>query len=174
MEDGRLNRDGTNQNKVSLILEDGTRYPLKGTLQFRDVSVDSTTGSVILRVVFPNPKHILLPGMFVRAEVQEGVNKQAILIPQQAVSRDPKGNPIALIVDAEGKVQQRMLTLDRAIGDKWIVSAGLTPGERVVVEGLQKVRPGLAVKVVPFNENKTGHVPAATESQPQKRTDGGR
>ena len=100
LEDGRIKQDGTNQNKVSLILEDGTRYPLKGTLQFRDVSVDSTTGSVILRVVFPNPKDILLPGMFVRAEVEEGVNKQAILIPQQAVSRDPKGNPVALIVDA--------------------------------------------------------------------------
>ena len=100
LEDGRIKQDGTNRNQVSLILEDGTRYPLKGSLQFRDVSVDSTTGSVILRVVFPNPKHILLPGMFVRAEVEEGVNRQAILIPQQAVSRDPKGNPVALIVDA--------------------------------------------------------------------------
>jgi len=174
LEEGHLKHDVRNQNKVKLILEDGTKYPLEGTLQFRDVSVDPTTGSVILRVIFPNPKGVLLPGMFVRAIVKEGVNKQALLIPQQAVSRDPKGNPVVLIVNAGGKVEQRMLTLDRAIGDKWIVSAGLTPGERVVVEGLQKVRPGLAVKVVPFNENKTGHVPAATESQPQKRTDGGR
>ena len=146
LEDGRLNHDGTNQNKVQLILEDGTRYPLEGTLQFRDVSVDPTTGSVILRVVFPNPKGLLLPGMFVRAVVKEGVNDQAILIPQQAVSRDPKGNPIALIVDAAGKVEQRMLTLDRAIGDQWLVSSGLAPGERVIVEGMQKVRPGAAVK----------------------------
>ena len=107
LEDGRLNHNGTNQNKVKLILEDGTPYPLEGTLQFRDVTVDPTTGSVILRVVFPNPKGVLLPGMFVRAVVKEGVNEQAILIPQQAVSRDPKGNPLALIVDAEGKVQQR-------------------------------------------------------------------
>ena len=150
LEDGRLNQDGTNQNKVSLILEDGTAYPLEGTLQFRDVTVDPTTGSVILRIVFPNPNGVLLPGMFVRAVVKEGVNEQAILIPQQAVSRDPKGNPIALIVDAEGKVQQRMLTLDRAIGDQWLVSSGLAPGDRVIVEGMQKVRPGAAVKEVPL------------------------
>lgn len=174
LETGRLKQDGANRNKVSLLLEDGTKYPLKGTLQFRDVSVDSTTGSVILRVVFPNPKQILLPGMFVRAEVEEGVNKQAIFIPQQAVSRDPKGNPVALIVNAEGKVAQRMLTLDRAIGDKWLVSAGLASGERVIVEGMQKTRPGAAVKVVPFNETQTGHGPAAgPDEQPKKRIDGG-
>ena len=174
LEDGRIKQDGTNQNKVSLILEDGTRYPLKGSLQFRDVSVDSTTGSVILRVVFPNPKHILLPGMFVRAEVEEGVNRQAILIPQQSVSRDPKGNPVALIVDPAGKVAQRMLTLDRAIGDKWLVSEGLTSGDRVIVEGMQKVRPGSAVKVVPFDEDKTGQGPAVgPEARPKKRTAGG-
>ncbi len=174
LEDGRIRQNGTNRNKVGLILEDGTRYPLKGSLQFRDVSVDSTTGSVILRVVFPNPKHILLPGMFVRAEVEEGVNRQAILIPQQAVSRNPKGDPVVLIVSAEGKVDQRMLTLDRAIGDKWLVTKGLTSGEQVIVEGMQKVRPGSAVKVVPFAENKTGHGPAVgSDPRPQKRTDGG-
>lgn len=173
VEDGRIEQDGTNWNKVTLILEDGTKYPLKGTLQFQDVSVDSTTGSVILRAVFPNPKYILLPGMFVRAEVEEGVNKQAILIPQQAVSRDLKGNAVALIVDAGSKVEHRMLTLDRVIGDKWLVSAGLTPGELVIAEGMQKVRPGADVIVVPFNENKTGHGPAAgPDAQPQKRTGG--
>lgn len=150
LEDGRLAPDGGNQNKVKLILEDGTAYPLEGTLQFRDVTVDPTTGSVILRTVFPNPQGTLLPGMFVRAVVKEGINKQTILIPQQAVSRDPKGNPVALIVDAEGKVGQRMLTLDRAIGDKWLVTSGLSPGDRVIVEGMQRVRPGASVKVVPF------------------------
>jgi membrane fusion protein (multidrug efflux system) len=150
MEDGRLKHDGTNQKKVQLILEDGTAYTSEGTLQFRDVTVDPTTGSVILRVVFPNPKGLLLPGMFVRAVVKEGVNEQAILIPQQAVSRDPKGNPLALIVDAEGKVQQRMLTLDRAIGDQWLVTSGLAPGDRVIAEGIQRVRPGASVKEVPF------------------------
>ena len=163
LEDGRIQQDGTNRNKVSLILEDGTRYPLKGTLQFRDVSVDSTTGSVVVRVDFPNPKHTLLPGMFVRAEVEEGVNKQAILIPQQAVSRDPKGNPVALIVDAGGKVEQRRLTLDRAIGDKWLVSSGLVSGERVIVEGVQKARPGSVVKVVLFDADlKQGAKPEST------------
>jgi membrane fusion protein (multidrug efflux system) len=148
---GRLNQNNGSQNRVNLVLEDGTTYPLEGTLQFRDITVDPTTGSVTLRVVFPNPEGVLLPGMFVRAMVKEGVNEQAILIPQQAVSRDPKGNPVALIVDGLGKVQQRMLTLDRAVGDKWLVTAGLQQGDRVVVEGLQKVRPGDPVKEVPFD-----------------------
>ncbi|RLC06328.1 MAG: efflux transporter periplasmic adaptor subunit, partial [Deltaproteobacteria bacterium] len=155
LKDGRLNHDGTNQKKVKLILEDGTVYPLEGVLQFRDVTVDPTTGSVTLRIIFPNPKSVLLPGMFVRTVIKEGVNRAAILIPQQAVSRDRKGNPTALIVNAEGKVSQRMLTLDRATGDKWLVSAGLVPGDRVIVEGMHRVRPGAAVKVVPFQGSET-------------------
>jgi membrane fusion protein, multidrug efflux system len=147
---GRLNQDGGNRNKVRLVLENGTVYPMEGALQFRDITVDQTTGSVILRAVFPNPEGVLLPGMFVRAVVEEGINERAILVPQQAVSRNPKGNPFALIVDAEGKAEQRVLTLDRAIGDKWLVSAGLAPGDRVIVEGTQRVRPGAPVKQVPF------------------------
>ena len=159
--DGRLTRDGNNQNAVQLLLEDGTKYPAEGTLQFRDVSVDPTTATVILRMVFPNPNGILLPGMFVRAAVKEGVNEQAMLIPQQAVMRDPKGNPMALIVNATGMVEPRMLTLDRAIGDQWLVTAGLTAGERVIVEGLQKARPGAAVKAVPFAAaNQPGKTPS--------------
>ncbi|HET6490097.1 MAG TPA: efflux RND transporter periplasmic adaptor subunit [Syntrophales bacterium] len=154
MASGTLKRDSANRAKVKLILEDGTPYPLEGTLQFQDVTVDPTTGSYILRIVFPNPKRILLPGMFARAVLEEGVNEKALLVPQQGVSRDPKGNPTSLIVDAEGKVQQRMLTLDRTIGDKWLVSAGLAPGDRVIVEGVQKVRPGSSVKAVPFSEAK--------------------
>jgi membrane fusion protein, multidrug efflux system len=150
LKEGRLNQNGADQKKVSLIMEDGTAYPLTGTLQFQDVTVDPTTGSVILRMIFPNPNNFLLPGMFVRAVVQEGINKQAILIPQQAVSRDPKGNPLTLIVDAESKVQLRMLTLDRAIGDQWLVSSGIAPGERVIIEGMQKVKPGIPVKAIPF------------------------
>jgi len=150
LEEGRLAQDETNGKNVRIILDDGTEYPIEGTLQFRDVTVDLTTGSVILRLVFPNPENFLLPGMFVRAVVEEGVNPQAILVPQEAVSRNPKGNPVALIVDAEDKVQKRMLTLDRAIGNTWLVSSGLVPGDRVIVEGLQKVRPGASVKVVPF------------------------
>ncbi len=150
LEQGHLHNNGKDQSKVRLIMEDGTTYPLEGTLQFRDVTVDPTTGSVTLRVMVPNPKGYLLPGMFLRAVVPEGVRKDAILIPQQAVSRDPMGNPIALIVDNEGKVVQRMLTVDRAIGNRWLVTSGLAPGERVIVEGLQKVRPGASVKVIPF------------------------
>ena len=149
-ERGGLKTNGENQRKVKLILEDRTLYPLEGTLQFRDVTVDPTTGSVILRIVFPNPKYVLLPGMFVRAVVQEGIAEDAILVSQQAVSRDPKGNPIVLIVDNAGKVQQRMLALDRAIDDKWLVASGLATGDHVIVEGLQKVRAGASVKEVPF------------------------
>ncbi|MEA2040474.1 MAG: efflux RND transporter periplasmic adaptor subunit [Thermodesulfobacteriota bacterium] len=167
LEDGRLNYDGTNQNKVRLILENGAAYPLEGVLQFQDVTVDPTTGSVILRIVFPNPEGVLLPGMFVRAVIKAGVKEQVILIPQQGVSRDRKGNPVSLIVDAGGKVEQRMLTIDRAIGDRWLVSAGLAPGDRVIVEGMQRVRPGAAVKVVPFKE--VGMKPAT----PENRTNGG-
>jgi len=151
MEDGRLMPDGTNQKNANLILEAGRAYPLEGTLQFRDVTVDPTTGSVILRLVFPNPKGLLLPGMFVRVVVKDGLSEQAILIPQQAVSRDPKGNPIALILDAGGKVQQRLLRLDRAIGDQWLVTSGLAAGDQVIVEGLQKVRAGASAKAIPFD-----------------------
>ena len=166
LEDGRLNQKGRNQSEVKLLMEDGTAYPLEGTLQFRDVTVDPTTGSVILRVVFTNPEGVLLPGMFVRAVIKEGVNEQAILVPQQGVSRDHKGNPFALIVNAEGKVDQRMLTLDGAINDKWLVSAGLTSGDRVVVEGMQRVRPGAAVKVVPFKEDGTKRAAPENTARP--------
>jgi len=166
LEEGHLNYDGTNQGKVKLLMEDGTAYPQEGTLQFRDVTVDPTTGSVILRVVFPNPEGNLLPNMFVRAVIKEGVKEQAMLVPQQGVARDRKGNPFALIVSAEGKVGLRMLTLDRAVGDKWLVTAGLAPGDRVIVEGMQRVRPGMAVKVVPFKEGGKMHMTAEKVARP--------
>ena len=151
---GHLDRSGANQKKVRLVLEDGTTYPEEGTLEFQDVTVDPTTGSVILRAVFPNPQGVLLPGMFARAVVKEGVNRQAILIPQQSVSRDRKGDPSVLIVDAGGTVQPRMIEIDRAIGDKWLVSSGLSAGDRVIVEGLQRARPGVSAKIVPFEAAK--------------------
>jgi membrane fusion protein (multidrug efflux system) len=166
LEERRMNRDGTNANQVELILDDATKYPLEGTLQFRDVSVDPTTASVILRMVFPNPNGVLLPGMFVRAVVKEGVNEQGILIPQQAVSRDPKGNPVALIVNASGKVEQRMLSLDRAIGDQWLVSSGLSPGDRVIAEGMQRVQPGALVKEVPFDDGRKPETKPGNMAQP--------
>ena len=164
IEDGRLSRNGRLRDNVRLTLEDGANYPLEGALQFRDVTVDPTTGSVILRIVFPNPKGVLLPGMFVRAVVEEGVNPRALLIPQQAVMRDPKGNPLTLIVDGQGKVLQRPLTLDRALGDQWLVSSGLAAGEQVIVEGVQKARPGATVKAVPYTaggENENAAAPPA-------------
>jgi membrane fusion protein, multidrug efflux system len=168
LEGGTLSRSGEIRNKVRLLLEDDARYPWEGALQFRDVTVDQTTGSVILRIVFPNPKGYLLPGMFVRAVIEEGVNPKALLIPQQAISRNPKGNPVALTVDAGGKVEQKMVTLDRTIGNDWLVSAGLSPGARVIVEGALKARPGASVKVVSFesgNGNGEGKktVPAAVK-----------
>ena len=150
LEGGRLKVGGEKQKEVNLILEDGTAYPLVVKFQFRDVMVDPTTGSVILRVVVPNPKEVLLPGMFVRALVKEGIQEKAILLPQQGVSRDEKGNARALVVDGNGKVVQRMLTLDRAIGDQWLVTAWVAPGEQVIVDGVQNARPGASVKAVPF------------------------
>ena len=170
VEEGRLHNSGENQSKVRLILEDGTTYPQEGTLQFRDVTVDSTTGSVTLRVIVPNPKGLLLPGMFLRAVVQEGINNEAILVPQQAVSRNPKGDPFALLVDDEGKVAQRMLRLDRAIGNRWLVTSGLAPGERVIVEGLQKVRSGNAVKVVPFQAGGPGGASPKKTAEPAPKS----
>jgi len=144
---GTLKGDGPERARVQLLLEDGTAYPLEGTLKFSDVTVDRSTGSYTLRTVFPNPRRILLPGMYVRAIVQEGVAEQAILLPQQAVSRDPRGAPLALVVNASGKVEQRSLQVDRAIGARWLVAQGLNPGDRVIVEGLQRVRPGATVTV---------------------------
>jgi membrane fusion protein (multidrug efflux system) len=174
LEDRRFTANGTKQNKVKLLLEDGTTYPLDGTLQFRDVSVDPTTGSVILRIVFPNPKGTLLPGMFVRAVVTEGVSEQAILIPQQAVARDPKGNPMALVVDGAGKVAQRMLRLDRAIGDQWMIASGVATGDRVIVEGMQKVRPGAPVKEVPFDAGREPGAKPKNTAQPVAGSSGGK
>jgi membrane fusion protein (multidrug efflux system) len=167
---GRIKGTGPNQARVKLLLEDGTPYPLEGTLKFSEVTVDPSTGSFILRMVFPNPKHILLPGMYVRAIAQEGEVDRAILIPQQGISRDAKGNPVALIVDAEGKVQQRMLTLDRAIGDKWLVSSGLAPGDQVIVEGIQKVRPGATVKVVPLDAGRKEGVESTKTTPPAPKS----
>jgi membrane fusion protein (multidrug efflux system) len=134
---------------VKLVLEDGREYALAGSLQFADVTVDPSTGSIALRALFPNPRKDLLPGMFVRARLEEGVNPEALLVPQQAVSRDQKGLPFALVVTPERKVERRPIVTDRAIGDAWYVTSGLKRGEQVVVDGQQKVRPGVEVKPVP-------------------------
>ena len=164
LEAGRISADGKNGKKVRILLEEGTPYPLEGRLQFRDITVDPATGSFTLRIVVPNPNHLLLPGMFVRAAVQEGIAPQAILVPQQGVGRTPKGDPVALVVDEAGKVQQRSLTLNRAIGDQWLVSSGLSAGDRLIVEGMLNIRPGAAVKAVAWEGSK-----AAGEAPKTKR-----
>jgi membrane fusion protein (multidrug efflux system) len=158
---GEIRRNGAGQAKVSLILEDGTPYPLEGTLKFSEVTVDQSTGSVTLRTLFPNPKQVLLPGMFVRAVIEEGVKEQAILAPQQGVSRDPAGNAVALVVGASDKVEPRILKVDRAMGDKWLVSEGLKPGDRLIVEGLQKSKPGSTVKPVVISGKPEAATPPA-------------
>ncbi|EQA2813225.1 multidrug efflux RND transporter periplasmic adaptor subunit AcrA [Salmonella enterica subsp. enterica serovar Heidelberg] len=133
--------------KVDLVTSDGIKFPQSGTLEFSDETVDQTTGSITLRAIFPNPDHTLLPGMFVRARLQEGTKPTALLVPQQGVTRTPRGDATVLVVGADNKVETRQIVASQAIGDKWLVTDGLKAGDRVVVSGLQKVRPGAQVKV---------------------------
>jgi membrane fusion protein (multidrug efflux system) len=141
MESGGLKKSG-GQARVTLLLSDGSKYAEAGKLQFSDVTVDPGTGNVTLRALFPNPKHDLLPGMFVRAVVESGVNEQAIAVPQQGVTRNPKGEATALVLNKEGKVEQRTLVTCGTLGDKWLVKSGLNAGDLLIVEGVQKVKPG--------------------------------
>lgn len=145
--DGRLQSAGAGAAKVQLVLEDGSVYPAEGKLEFSEVSVDTGTGSVTLRAVFPNRKGDLLPGMYVRARFAQGVTQDAVLVPHAGVSRDPRGNAVVMVVNAESKVEARMVKAARALKDAWVVSEGLAAGDRVIVEGLQKVRPGAQVLV---------------------------
>lgn len=147
LENGQLQRAGENAAKVQLVLEDGSLYAQEGRLEFSEVSVDETTGSVTLRALFPNPDHVLLPGMFVHARLQAGVNEKAILAPQQGVTRDIKGNPTAMVVNQQNKVEQRQLKASRTVGNDWLIEEGLNPGDRLITEGLQYVRPGVEVQV---------------------------
>ncbi|HET7824899.1 MAG TPA: efflux RND transporter periplasmic adaptor subunit [Anaeromyxobacter sp.] len=149
LEAGKLERAAPGKAKVKIVLEDGREYGNAGTLEFTDVTVDPSTGSIALRAIVPNPRGELLPGMFVRARLDEGVNPEAILVPQQGVARDQKGLPTALVVGPDRKVERRQIVTDRVVGDAWLVSSGLKAGEQVIVEGLQKVRPGVEVKAVP-------------------------
>ena len=145
---GQLERAGDGAAKVSLKLEDGTSYPLPGALQFTEVTVDAGTGTVLIRAKFPNPQHLLLPGMYVHAEIEEGINRNAMLLPQQAVSHNSHGDPTVLLVGADNKVEVRVIQTGPAIGNQWVVTGGLKPGESVVVDGLQNARPGGTVQPV--------------------------
>ena len=142
---GLLSVDSQSQTDVELQMEDGSTYPLKGTLQFSEVTVDPSTGSVTLRAKFPNPDKLLLPGMYARASVVEGVKQDAILVPQRGVSRNTKGEPTAMVVSKENTVESRVLKVDRTIGSNWLVTDGLSDGDKVIIEGLQKIRPGAPV-----------------------------
>ena len=145
---GQLKLTGPNQAKVTLLLEDGSQYRDSGTLQFSDITVDPGTGSVTVRAIFPNPRFVLLPGMFVRARIEEGVNENAFLAPQVGVTHDPKGQATALVVGADNKVAVHTLQLRGTRGDQWIVEGGLSDGDRVIVAGVQKVQPGVIVQAV--------------------------
>ena len=142
---GRLQSSSGGAATVNLTLENGSVYPAQGRLEFSEVSVDPSTGSVTLRAVFPNPDHVLLPGMFVRAQLQSGVKTGAILAPQQGVTRDLKGTPSALVINSDSVVEQRVLVATRTVDNKWLVEKGLNPGDQLVTEGLQFVKPGMKV-----------------------------
>jgi membrane fusion protein (multidrug efflux system) len=148
-EKGQINRDGPLSAEVTVTLEDGTPYPLKGKLQFTDVTVDPTTGAVQLRALFPNPNGVLLPGLYVRATINEGIDPRGILLPQLAVGRDPKGEPTVLVLDDQNMARLRSIKTGRAIGGNWQVTDGLKAGDKVIVQGLQSIRPDMKVMPSP-------------------------
>ncbi len=152
----------TDDIPVSILLEDNSAYQHTGKLKFSEVTVDPTTGSFMLRIEVPNPENVLLPGMYVRAELSSGKREQAVLVPQQGISRDPKGNAIALVVGKDNKAELRPVQISRAIGDQWLVESGLAAGDKVIVEGLQKVQPGMDLQVTELADDQ----PAATSNQP--------
>jgi membrane fusion protein (multidrug efflux system) len=172
IQEGRLKTSGIHAAKVTLILEDGRPYSETGKLQFSDVTVDQATGSVTIRAIFQNKDRVLLPGMFVRARIEEGVNEKALLVPQVGVTHDQKGQPTALVVGPDNKVVLRQLVTSTTYGQNWVVESGLNPGDRVIVQGTEKVRPGAAVKPVaaqlpatPASDATAQGAPAASGAQ---------
>lgn len=156
---GEMVKDEHNQAEVSLTLEDGSVYPERGRLKVSEASVDPSTGSVVLRAVFPNPRRELLPGMFVRAQLAQGTRAAALMVPQRGVAHNARGEATVLIVDKDEKVAERVVTADRAIDGEWLITAGLASGDRVIVDGLQKARPGSPVKAVPAAEELAANLP---------------
>jgi membrane fusion protein (multidrug efflux system) len=161
---GKLKLNGADHAKVSLTLEDGTSYPQAGTIEFTDITVDPGTSSVTVRALFPNPRHVLLPGMFVRASIQQGVNDNVLLVPQTGVTHDPQGRATTLVAGPDDKVEQRTVQASRTAGANWVVDGGLRDGERVIVSGTQKVKPGMPVRVVEASSPATAD--AATAAPP--------
>jgi len=166
MQEGRLKTSGPEAARVSLILEDGRTYSEKGKLQFTDVTVDQGTGSVTVRAIFKNADKVLLPGMFVRAKIEEGVNENALLVPQIGVTHDQKGQPTALVVGQDNKVSLHQLVTTGTYGSNWVVESGLNPGDRVIVQGTEKVRPGAPVKAIAAQLPATPASGAAAQSAP--------
>ena len=165
IDSGLLQRDmSKDAARVSLELANGQTYAQEGTLAFSEVTVDESTDSVTLRAVFPNPDHKLLPGMFVRARVLEGIAPQGLLVPQRGVTRDQRGRPTALVVGEGNKVELRILKTDRTVGDHWLVTDGLQAGDKIIVEGLQRVKPGVEVVVKPFEAKTAASAQAAAPS----------
>ncbi|WP_256353918.1 MULTISPECIES: efflux RND transporter periplasmic adaptor subunit [unclassified Variovorax] len=167
---GKLKLDGADAAKVQLTLEDGTRYPQPGKLEFSDITVDAGTGSVTVRAVFPNPEHVLLPGMFVRASIDQGVDDAALLVPQVGVTHDPKGQATVFVVGPDNKVALRTVQATRTIGDRWVVDGGLVDGEKVIVAGLQKVRDGALVRPVETAPEGAPGAPLASLAPPAALT----
>jgi membrane fusion protein (multidrug efflux system) len=166
MQEGRLKTSGPDAAKVSLILEDGRTYSEKGKLQFTDVTVDQGTGSVTVRAIFKNADKVLLPGMFVRARIEEGVNDHALVVPQVGVTHDQKGQPTALVVGNDNKVVLRQLVTSGTYGSNWVVESGLNPGDRVIVQGTDKAKPGMQVKAVAAQLPATPASGAAVQGAP--------
>jgi membrane fusion protein (multidrug efflux system) len=164
---GALRRDAADQAPARLILEDGSEYPHPGRLQFSEVIVDQGTGSITLRAIFPNPEGMLMPGMFVRARVEEGVTDRALLVPQQAVARTPRGEASAYVVNAQGVVEPRILRTERAIGTNWLVTDGIQEGDRVIVEGVLRVRPGGRVNATETTMQALGERNSAAQTTPR-------
>ncbi len=163
---GELAKTGDGAAKVKLLLEDGSTYPLEGRLEFSDITVEQSTGAITVRAVFPNPHADLLPGMYVRAVLQEGVQKDGLLIPQRAVARNSAGKPVAYVVGPDNTLQLRTLETERTMGDQWVVRSGLEPGDQLVVEGLPRARDGEKVKVVPWQSAaRTALTPTPTAPQ---------
>jgi membrane fusion protein, multidrug efflux system len=162
---GELRRDTENSAEVGLQLEDGSVYSEKGHLQFSEVSVNASTGSVLLRAVFPNPRGELLPGMFVRAQLSHGIKRDALLVPQRGVVRNRKGEAAVMLINPDSKVAERVVNAERVMGTRVLVTGGLAPGDRIVVEGLQKVRAGALVKAVPAAQDSSAHPAVSPAAQ---------